>query len=147
MLNKCLLNTWMMRIYYTLKNNWSNNYWLECITCTTKHSRGNVCTWMLCSPVIFAWSKYDEASRSLVCNYFACGVMSKLPEVCLRIFTSSVCLLSHSVLNSIEHMTFYALCSRTFSFSHLCPCAWFFPCLEVTILPFSQLNMFLSPLR
>lgn len=50
MLNKCLLNTWMMRIYYTLKNNWSNNYWLECITCTTKilkHSRGNVCTWML----------------------------------------------------------------------------------------------------
>lgn len=76
-----------------------------------------------CSPVIFAWGKYDQASQSLVCNYFACGVMSKLPEVCLRIFISSACLLSHSVLNS--YWTHDILCTLLhnvffFTFVPLC---------------------------
>lgn len=102
-----------------------------------------------CPPVIFAWGKYDYARQPLVCSHFACGVMSELPAVYSRIFISYL-LLTFSAMVSpvpIQHMTFYVLCPIMFSFSHLWPCIWFSPCLEVTTLPISQLDTSISPLR
>ena len=76
------------------------------------------------------WSLHEANMMRPVDPWFVTilpvGVMSKLPEVCLRIFISSVCLLSHSVLNSYwTHDILCTLLQNVFFFTFVPLCMVF----------------------